>query len=73
MANCGESSGFALELYISYDDLGLDDPDSIKLCFNFNNVSLVSGAKSAEDNYLTKAGGTEENIESYFEISELIK
>ena len=60
-----------LELFISYDDLGITNPDNIKLCFNYNNVSYDS-AKTNQDNYLVKSNGNEENIASYFSISELI-
>ena len=64
-----------LEIYVSYEDLGIKDPDSIKMCFNYNDVSKVGETKLAEDNYLTSGSatdGAEKNIESYFEINELI-
>lgn len=75
LVNGGSSEGMTLELYISYDDLGIENPDDIMLCFNYNNISSVSGVKSAEDNYLVKSSATdkaEESIDSYFRISELI-
>ena len=76
LMNGGESDGLTLELYISYSDLGFKNTEDLKLCFNYNNVSLVDGAKSNVDNYLVKGDLTEkaeENIESYFSIDELIK
>ena len=66
-----DSDGMNLELFISYDDLGITNPDNIKLCFNYNNVSYDS-EKTNQDNYLVKSNGNEENIASYFSISELI-
>jgi hypothetical protein len=76
LANCGESASVVFEIYVSYDELGIDDPDSIKMCFNYNNISMSAGVKSSEDCYTTKnapADKAEENIESYFSIDELIK
>lgn len=73
--NGGEAEGMFIELYVSYEDLGIENPDAIKLCFNYNNITSVSGVKKAEDNYFTKntaADNAEENIESYFSIAELI-
>ncbi len=75
LANGGASDGMTLELYISYEDLGIEDPEQIKLCFNYNNVYLDGGVKATENNYLTNnmgGDGAEENIESYFSINELI-
>ncbi|MBR2381855.1 MAG: hypothetical protein IKA84_05130 [Clostridia bacterium] len=75
LMNCGESEGLVLELYISYADLGVKNPEDIMLCFNYNNVSSVDGVKSNADNYLVKGDLTEkaeENIGSYFSISELV-
>ena len=75
LTNGGTSEGMTLEIYVSYKDLGINDPDSIKMCFNYNNISMVGTSKTAEDNYLTKnfaTDGAEKNIESYFEINELI-
>ena len=75
LTNGGASDGMTLEIYVSYDDLGIKDPDSIKMCFNYNDVSKVGNDKLSEDNYLTNSSatdGAEKNIESYFEINELI-
>ena len=75
LTNGGTSEGMTLEIYVSYEDLGIKDPDSIKMCFNYNDVSMVSRTKVAEDNYLTNSSatdGAEKNIESYFQINELI-
>lgn len=72
LANCGESEGLTLELYISYEDLGIENPDGIMLCFNYNNVSSNGSERANENNYLLKAEGTEEDTGSYFSISELI-
>ena len=76
LTNGGESEGLTLEMYLSYDDLGIEDPDSIKMCFNYNDISGDADNKIASDNYLTKNSAddkAEENIESYFAISELVK
>ena len=71
-----ESNGMVLELYISYKDLGVTNPDLIKLCFNYNNVSNVSGTKTNVENYLIKSNSSavnaEELIENYFSILDLI-
>lgn len=75
LVNGGESGGLSLELYISYADLGIKNPESVKMCFNYNDVSLTSGAKSSKDNYLvngTADDRAEESIDSYFGVSELI-
>ncbi len=75
LANGGASEGLVLELYISYEDLGITDPDSIRLCFNYNDISSVGGSKTAKDNYFVKGSiieKAEESIESYFSLDELI-
>jgi hypothetical protein len=73
LANCAESDGMVMELYISYEDLGIENPDDIKLCFNYSNITSVSGEKTAENNYfIKKASGNEESIDSYFSIGDLI-
>jgi hypothetical protein len=73
LTNGGESNGMTLELYISYKDLGITNPDDIKLCFNYSNITSVSGEKTAENNYfIKKASGNEESIDSYFSIGDLI-
>lgn len=73
LANCAESEGMTMELYISYEDLGIENPDDIKLCFNYCNITSVSGEKTVENNYLTKnTSGNEESIDSYFSIGDLI-
>lgn len=76
LMNCGESEGLTLELYVSYEDLGISNPDNIKLCFNYSNVSSIGGTKIAVDNYLVNGEVTEnaeESIDSYFSINDLIK
>lgn len=76
LVNGGESNGLTLEVYVSYEDLGIEDPEAIKMCFNYNNISKAGDVNTAEDNYLVKTAvgdKAEENIDSYFSISELIK
>lgn len=76
LMNCGESDGLTLEMFLSFTDLGVKNPENIKLCFNYNNVSSVNGVKSNVNNYWVAGNLTEkaeENIESYFSINELIK
>lgn len=73
-----DSIGCTLELYISYNDLGVTNGDSLKLCFNYNNVSMNNNVKTNVNNYLVK----EENVtinqfdedadSSYFDINDLI-
>ena len=75
LVNGGESDGLVLELYISYKDLGIENPDNIKMCFNYNDVSSTRDIKSNKDNYLvngTAEDSAEESIDSYFGVSELI-
>ena len=75
LVNGGESDGLVLELYISYKDLGIENPDNIKMCFNYNDVSSTGDIKSNKDNYLvngTAEDSAEESIDSYFGVSELI-
>ena len=72
--NGGESEGLSLELYISYADLGIEDPGAIRLCFNYNNVSGDAGGRSSTNHYLVKTAGgdrPEENTEAYFALNEL--
>lgn len=68
------SNGMDLELYLPYEDIGVDDPDTIKLCFNYNNVTSTSGKKTNEDHYFAKnaVANAETDINNYFSISELI-
>ena len=76
LANCGESNGLTLELYISYKDLGITNPDAIKMCFNYNNVSMLNGTKFNVNNYFVAGeavDNAEDNIKAYFSINELIK
>ena len=45
------SGGMEMELYISYADLGVENPADIKMCFNYSNVNLVGGKKVVTNNY----------------------
>ena len=80
LTNGGESNGMTLELYISYEDLGITNPNDIKLCFNYSNVTANVVAPQETriiiDNYLvngTANDKAEENIDSYFSINDLIQ
>ncbi len=80
LANCDESDGMTLELYISYEDLGITNPDEIKMCFNYSNVTANVGAPVGTriiiNNYLVNGTATdkpEESIDSYFSINDLIQ
>lgn len=70
------SNGMELELFISYEDLGIDNPDNIKMCFNYNDISYVNNKKTAKDNYYCKKEASidkpEENDEYYFTLSEIL-
>ena len=70
----GASEGFVLELYISYVDLGIDDPEEIHLCFDYNNVTKVTGSKTNTNHYFAKnqVENPELDIKNYFSINELI-
>ncbi len=72
--NDPSSEGMTLEFFISYDDLGIENPDDIRLCFNYSNVTKDSGKKVATDHYFMKSNDSklEESISNYFSISELI-
>ncbi len=74
VANDPSSEGMTLEFYISYEDLEIENPDNIRLCFNYSNVTKDSGTKVATDHWYTKASDSkfEESISNYFPISELI-
>ena len=75
LVNGGQSGGLALELYISYEDLGIEDPGAIRLCFNYNDVSGDADSRSNTDRYLVKKSGIdspEESIDAYFEIEEVV-
>ena len=70
-----DSKGMVLEIFISYSSLGVSNGESLKLCFNYNNVSKIGENKSNMDNYLVKQnqeGKLEEIDSSYFSINDLI-
>ena len=71
-ANGGPSEGLCLELYISYEDLGIADPAAIRLCFQYNDVYGTADSRTATAHYLTKNAGTEEDISAYFDISQMV-
>lgn len=80
LANGGKSEGMTLELYISYKDLGITNPDDIKLCFNYRNIvaNVVApqNTKIVIDNYFINGDFVdipEENLDSYFSINDLIQ
>ena len=80
LANCGESNGMTLEIYISYKDLGITNPDDIKICFNYRNIVENVGApqntKIVIDNYFISGNLfdiPEANLDSYFSINDLIQ
>ena len=73
--NGSTSDGMVMELYISYEDLGISDPSAMKLCFNYNNVTAAATGKNSTDNYLVNGAGSdaaELDINAYFDISTLI-
>lgn len=77
MVNSDTSSvGMDMEMFISYDDLGIKNPDDIKICFNYNDISFAD-AKTSTNNYIVKTQTSienkEEDINSYYSISELLK
>ena len=72
-ANGGPSERMTLELYISYEALGIDDPDAIRLCFRYNDVSGTADSRTNTNFDLVKTPGDrpEENTDSYFTLQEL--
>ena len=74
VVNGGKSNSVTFELYISYKDLGIEDSDQIKMCFNYSDITMVNQVKSAENKYISAndVEKAEESIESYFSINELI-
>ena len=74
-----QSNGFDFEFYVGYEDLGIDNPDDIKLCFTYNNISNPEnveqgGVRPSTNVYLAKnnVDNPEEDINNYYSISELI-
>lgn len=73
--NLIDGKGLTFELFIAYQDLDINNVDSLKLCFNYSDVSLKNDEKEVIDNYYSKSitsSKCEENIDNYFNISELI-
>lgn len=74
LTNGEAGEGMTMEVFISYDDLGVV-ADNLKICFKYSNVSGTSEGtkvtKTEQANYLTKASGTETAIASYFALSEI--
>jgi hypothetical protein len=76
--NNGEktSNGMEIELFISYEDLGVEDPAEVKLCFNYSNVDFVDGKKVTFNNYYCAKEVAIENPEAsdeyYFPIAEIL-
>lgn len=72
-----KSLGMDMEMFISYADLGISNPDNIKICFNYSDISLDGTSKKQEDNYIVKTESSkvnlEEDINSYFAINDLLK
>ena len=77
-----KSNGLSFELYLSYNDLGITNPDDIKLCFAYNDISNPENiaqddetkTRPANNVYLMKGNSDsyELDINNYFAISELI-
>ena len=76
--NNGEktSTGMEMELFISYEDLGVSDPLEVKLCFNYSNVDYVGGKKVTTNNYYCAQAVTgaepEASDEYYFPLAEIL-
>jgi len=70
------SEGMDIELFISYADLGVEDPANIKMCFNYSNVDLVNGKKVASNNYYcekaVEVANPEEFDEYYMTLEKII-
>ena len=68
-----KSKGAVYELYIPYEELSISNPDLLKLCFNYVNVS--GSDKQVTNNYLVNGNATsncEESDSSYISINDLI-
>ena len=71
------SEGLELEFYIPYYTLNIENPDSINLMFDYNNVTSANGKKSNTNTYLTSDGITNEEYSeivdaNYISINDLI-
>lgn len=73
--NGGKNTGYQLEMFISYDDLGYSSDDDIKLCFELSDISSNDEGKTKTETkyYLTKSETTnkENDNNSYFSLSDL--
>ena len=68
-----KSNGAVYELYIPYEELSISNPDSLKLCFNYVNVS--GSSKEITSNYIVNGNATsncEETDSYYISINDLI-
>ena len=79
VASGDQSNGLDFEFYVGYEDLGIDNPEDIKLCFTYNNISNPNNveqgtARPSTNVHLAKNSGEnpELDINNYYSISELI-
>lgn len=73
LANGGSATSVTFEIYISYADLGIEDPNLIKMCFGYSDIDKSGSG----DSFIYVADGekladAEKNLEAYFDIDELI-
>ncbi len=71
-----DCTGMTMELYLPYEELGIDDPDSLKILASYSNISKENetSKKTEEVTYFNNLTGTDlENVDSsYVSYSELI-
>jgi len=70
------NTGLTFEVYVSYEDLGIENPEDIKLCFNYVNMTAGENSRNATNNYLCAGTATEkaeESDASYFAVGSLIQ
>lgn len=66
------SEGMTMEMSLSFDDLGITDTSSLKVCFAYSDISMGSEAKTSELKYLTASSGDETQLASYYTFDSLL-
>ena len=73
--NDGISIGMAMELFISYEDLGITNTDNLKVLFEYNDVSLEGTTKTNSSSYYgasTINDSHELDLANYISVTELL-
>lgn len=69
------SEGFVLEMFVSYEDLGVSVPSDIMLCFLYSDVSVENGKKVINNVYYSKneVANPETDIANYISSCDMIR